>query len=538
MASGADRGPATLPRPVSPAVTAGGRQELAGTRMVEPTRPSHRLAGLLARPTPRSHAAIPVPSPVLPRGAPGGPSGRPRSPEAPTRPADRPAALTLRQWCFRFLAYLGAPVRRADDPRVTFLERWATVEATFGLGNDHNPLDTEMPEPGAALWNAVGVRRYPSLLEGFRATRATMELGFNRPVLLALRRRGATVAELALALAESNWTGRGPRSWLEQGYASEISGRSPFSFGLPEPTVSVRGTVVGPFGRPRGGVCVAAVSRGAPAHRVETASDGTFGLSGLPRTRYRLELSDCRTGGSAGPPSFYDARAKPNYRSDELRPATTLSVACPARLRCPDEHIRLHQPIEFRRTTPPLSWHPPAAITYGTGLSRAELDATAGVKGTFHYRPSLGMRLPGGLHELHAVFEPANTGAFTTATIARPLSVHAATPRLTWRAPAPILATTPVTARELDATAAVAGKMGYSVPHGIRLSPGRHVLKVTFVPVDPHDYAIARASVTLSVLPAPAASRSAPAAPVNGTGATGQTQSPAGSVAVGSVPAG
>lgn len=438
---------------------------------------------------------------------------RPRRLRVATSRAARGAALTLRQWCVRYLAYLGAPARRADDPRVAFLERWATVEATFGLGNLHNPLDSEMPEPGAALWNTVGVRRYPSLLEGFRATRATMELGINRPILLALRRPGATMAELALALAKSDWTGRGQTSWLEQGYASEISHQSPFSFGLPEPTVSLRGTVVGPFGHPRGGVCVAAVPRGAPVHRVETAADGRFELTGLPRTRYRLELSACSHGRSTASAWFIDARAKEDLRTRNGRRATTFGAACSVRAHCPDEDIRLRRPIEFGRTTPPLSWPPPAAIDFGTGLSRAELDATAGVKGTFRYRPPLGTRLSGGLHELHAVFDPADGGAFKTVSIDRPLSVHAASPRLAWAAPAPIPSTEAVTARELDATAAVPGTMGYSVPHGIRLPPGRHVLRVTFVPADPRDYAVARATVTLTVL-ARSTPRSLPGSPV------------------------
>lgn len=509
---GAPHLPAARRRPTPAAPGSRGRQEPARTAERTTLAP-RRLAGLLAARPPGPGSVGVIPS--LARSTSEGTRRRPTRPRSagatPTR-AERRAALTLRQWCVRYLAYLGAPVRRADDPRLAFLERWATVEATFRLGNDHNPLDTEMPEPGAGLWNAVGVRRYPSLLEGFRATRATMELGSNRPILLALSRRSVTMAELALALAKSNWTGRGQTSWLEQGYASEISHRSPFSFGLPEPTVTLRGRVVGPFGRPRGDVCVAAVPRGASVHRVETSGNGRFELSGLPRTRYRLELSDCRGGRSTGPVWFYDARAEPNLRTRSPGQATTLGVACSAQAHCPDQRFRLHEPIELGRTVPPLSWRPPPAITYGTSLSRAELAARAGVKGTFSYRPPLGTRLSGGLHELHAVFEPANAGAFEEVSIDRLLRVRAASPRLTWVSPAPIPSTAPVSARELDATAAVPGRMGYSIPHGIRLPPGRHVLEVTFVPADPRDYAVARAAVSLTVV-APPTSRQAPTFP-------------------------
>lgn len=417
-----------------------------------------------------------------------------------------PAELTLRRWCVRYLAYLGAPAKPARDARVAFLERWATLEGTYLLGNRHNPLDTEMPAPGARLWNAVGVRRYRTLAQGFWATRATMALGFNKPILLALRRRDVTMARLAVALAESDWTGRGRRSWVEQGYASRVSGQPLASFGLPVPTVSIRGTVVGPYAHPRGDVCVAAVHPGAPTHRATTAANGTFELSRLPRTRYRLELTDCRGGTSAGSPVFYDARSKRNGRTADPHLATRLSRACSEDASCRDERIALEHAIEFGRTTPPLAWRGPVAITYGTRLSRTQLDATAPVPGTFRYEPSLSTQLSGGVHELRAVFRPENAGAFAAATIERPISVHAATPQLRWSTPAPIRTTTPVSAQQLDATAVVPGtttevpgRMGYSIPQGVRLAPGRHVIRVTFVPADPTDYAVVRAAVSLSV---------------------------------------
>lgn len=435
--------------------------------------------------------------------------------------------MTLRQWSVRFLDYLGAPPDRAGDARVAFLERWATLEGTFRVGNRYNPLDTEMPAPGARLWNRAGVRRYRSLGQGFRAILATMRLRVNRPILKALHQRGASMAVLALALAESDWTGHGPRSWVEQGYASRVSGQPLSSFGLPEPTMSITGVVVDAFRHPVGGACITAIPFRAAAHVVETGTNGSFDLSRLPRTRYRLEVAGCHPAAGAPTPAFY-AGVGPNFRTADPRRATAVGRACSEVASCPSVHVRLGHAIEIGRVTPPVAWRPPAPITFGTRLTAAQLDATSPARGTFRYEPPLGAQLAGGVHELRAVFEPANTGAFTTAVIERAISVHAAAPRLSWSAPAPIPPLVPLSVRELDAealqpgsAAAVPGTMEYSVPRGTVLAPGRHVIWVTFVPADPGDYSVARGAVVLTVRPVVAArSSSSTAAPVSATTTT------------------
>ena len=57
-------------------------------------------------------------------------------------------------------------------------------------------------------------------------------------------------------------------------------------------------------------------------------------------------------------------------------------------------------------TAPSLTWPKPAAITYGTPLSSAQLDATANVSGSFAYTPAIGTVLNTGTNTLTVVFTP------------------------------------------------------------------------------------------------------------------------------------
>lgn len=53
-----------------------------------------------------------------------------------------------------------------------------------------------------------------------------------------------------------------------------------------------------------------------------------------------------------------------------------------------------------------LSWGRPFSISQGTALSSAQLNATAGVPGTFTYSPQVGTILPRGIHVLNVTFTP------------------------------------------------------------------------------------------------------------------------------------
>jgi len=76
--------------------------------------------------------------------------------------------------------------------------------------------------------------------------------------------------------------------------------------------------------------------------------------------------------------------------------------------------------VTVAKATPVLAWPAPAAITYGTLLSAAQLDATASFKGnpvpgTFTYTPAAGARLNAGANQPLAVsFVPTDTANFTS----------------------------------------------------------------------------------------------------------------------------
>jgi hypothetical protein len=78
------------------------------------------------------------------------------------------------------------------------------------------------------------------------------------------------------------------------------------------------------------------------------------------------------------------------------------------------------------QTTPVITWNTPAAITYGTALSGAQLDATTTVAGTFVYTPAKGAVLGAGSQTLSVTFTPNDTTDYTTATGTAQLTVNKA----------------------------------------------------------------------------------------------------------------
>ncbi len=64
---------------------------------------------------------------------------------------------------------------------------------------------------------------------------------------------------------------------------------------------------------------------------------------------------------------------------------------------------------------PAITWTPPAAITYCTPLSAAQLNASANVAGQFTYSPTFGAVLSLGPHILSTNFTPNNTAQYANA---------------------------------------------------------------------------------------------------------------------------
>jgi hypothetical protein len=153
------------------------------------------------------------------------------------------------------------------------------------------------------------------------------------------------------------------------------------------------------------------------------------------------------------------------------------------------------------QATPTIAWPTPAAITYGTALSAAQLNATSTVAGTFSYNPASGTVLTAGSHTLSVTFTPTDTTDYTTASSSVTLQVNQATPTITWATPAAFAYGTALSGTQLNATASVPGTFSYNPAPGSVLAAGAHTLSVLFTPTDTTDYATASTTVSLTVTP-------------------------------------
>src|SRR5205085_1500903 len=158
---------------------------------------------------------------------------------------------------------------------------------------------------------------------------------------------------------------------------------------------------------------------------------------------------------------------------------------------------------------PTITWAIPAAITYGTSLSDAQLNASTTVPGIFVYTPAAGSVLSAGTDGLTVTFTPTDTVNYTTATKSVQLTVGRATPTITWATPAPIVYGTPLSttqlnpaAYQLNGTTPLDGTFVYSPTAGTILSAGFQHLSVTFTPNDTANYTSSSKTISLTVSPA------------------------------------
>jgi Flp pilus assembly CpaE family ATPase len=155
--------------------------------------------------------------------------------------------------------------------------------------------------------------------------------------------------------------------------------------------------------------------------------------------------------------------------------------------------------LVVNKATPSISWAKPAAITYGTALTPAQLNATSSVPGRFVYTPSLGEVLSAGVQTLSVEFTPADSAGYNTAQASVSLTVTKESPAITWTAPAPIAYGTPLSATQLNASASVPGTFTYTPAAGEVLAAGSQTLSVTFTPTDAADYTPGQATTTIKV---------------------------------------
>jgi hypothetical protein len=83
------------------------------------------------------------------------------------------------------------------------------------------------------------------------------------------------------------------------------------------------------------------------------------------------------------------------------------------------------------KAKPVITWSTPAAITFGTALSNAQLDASSTVPGAFVYSPAAGTVLNAGSQTLSVTFTPTDTTDYTTTTDSLTLTVNVGISTLT-----------------------------------------------------------------------------------------------------------
>lgn len=112
--------------------------------------------------------------------------------------------MTREEWAKAFLKAIDAPVNRAN---LYALVAWIQAE---GGGAKCNPLNSTHDAPGATTYNYAGVKNYPTVEVGIRATAETLEYGATRdlygyrPIKRNLK-RGRRAGKTLRAVEASLW---------------------------------------------------------------------------------------------------------------------------------------------------------------------------------------------------------------------------------------------------------------------------------------------------------------------------------------------
>ena len=146
-----------------------------------------------------------------------------------------------------------------------------------------------------------------------------------------------------------------------------------------------------------------------------------------------------------------------------------------------------------------ITWSNPTSIVYGTELDGAQLNATAGIPGSFTYSPIAGSVLIVGTHTLHVDFAPNDADNYAPTSSDVSLIVTQATPVLDWSSPSSITYGTALSAAQLNTTANIPGAFAYTPTTGALLAVGTHTLHVDFTPTDDLNYMGASKDVSIDV---------------------------------------
>ena len=189
--------------------------------------------------------------------------------------------------------------------------------------------------------------------------------------------------------------------------------------------------------------------------------------------------------------------------------------------------------IMVNKATPTIAWNNPATITYGTGLSDTQLNATSSAPGTITYAPAAGTVLDAGDGQILTATLPASTN-FNSAEATVSINVNKATATIAWNNPAAITYGTGLSDTQLNATSSAPGTITYAPAAGTVLDAGDGQILMATLPASTN-FNSAEATVSINVNKATATiAWNNPAAITYGTG-LGDTQLNATSSAPGTI---
>jgi YVTN family beta-propeller protein len=161
--------------------------------------------------------------------------------------------------------------------------------------------------------------------------------------------------------------------------------------------------------------------------------------------------------------------------------------------------------VTVNQATPTITWATPAAITYGTALGLAQLDATANVPGTLAYRPAAGTVLAAGNQSLSVTFTPTDTTDYSKTAASVTLTVNQALPAVSaWPTASAITSGETLASSMLSGgTASVPGGFAWTTPSTVP-AVGTASYGMTFMPIDTTDYTTVSGSVSVTATAAAA----------------------------------
>jgi len=116
----------------------------------------------------------------------------------------------------------------------------------------------------------------------------------------------------------------------------------------------------------------------------------------------------------------------------------------------------------IEKATPMVTWANPAAISYGSLLTSAQLNAKGSVPGTLSYNPPGGTILNVGTHQpLVVLLTPTDSTNYNTANATTYIDVTQVTPAISWPTPADITYGSALGSMQLDATSSALGMTGW-----------------------------------------------------------------------------